>query len=452
MTRLRFLGGAGTVTGSKFVLDHGGPRIMVDCGLFQGLKNLRQTNWKSLPVEARSIDAVVLTHAHLDHSGYLPRLVKEGFGGRVLCTSATRELTALILRDSAYLHERDADLANRYGFSKHHPALPLYDRHDAERAIRAIDTVKLHRETTVYRDATVHFRRAGHILGAASAEIRLGGRRIVFSGDLGRYDDPVMFDPEPVPEADYVVIESTYGNRRHEAVDPVEVLGDIVERTIRRGGTVVIPAFAVGRAQSLLYFLWRIRRRSVLKDLRVFLDSPMAASAGALLHRFDSEHKLQREDYEAACATVQYVDNIEESKALSADRDPKVIVSASGMATGGRVLHHIAAFAPHPQNTLLFSGFQAVGTRGRKLLDGAREVRIHGQWVQVHAEVDNLSMLSAHADADELMRWLRGFRRRPQQVFIVHGEPDASEALRERIGRELEWDATVPLMGEEFEL
>ncbi len=452
MTTLRFLGGAGTVTGSKFVLDHGDTRLMVDCGLFQGLKNLRQTNWKSLPLPAQSIDAVVLTHAHLDHTGYLPRLVKEGFGGRVLCTSATRELTALILRDSAHLQERDADLANRHGFSRHHPALPLYDQHDAERAIGVIDTVKLHRETKVYRDATVLFRRAGHILGASTAQIRIGGRRIVFSGDLGRYDDPVMHDPEPVPEADYLVMESTYGNRRHEALDPVEVLGDIVERTVARGGTVVIPAFAVGRAQSLLYFLWQVRRRPALKDLRVFLDSPMAASASALLHRFDSEHKLRQQDYEAACAAVQYVDNTEESKALSADRYPKVIVSASGMATGGRVLHHIAAFAPQPQNTLLFSGFQAAGTRGRKLLEGAEDVRIHGQWIKVNAEVANLSMLSAHADADGLMRWLNGFRRPPRQVFIVHGEPDASEALRERIGRELGWEATVPLMDEEFEL
>jgi metallo-beta-lactamase family protein len=451
-TTLRFLGGAGTVTGSKFVLTHGDTRIMVDCGLFQGLKALRQTNWKSLPVEANSIDAVVLTHAHLDHSGYLPRLVRDGFSGRVLCTAATRELTAVILRDSAHLQERDAELANRYGFSRHHPALPLYGQHEAERAIRAIDSVKWHRETTVYRDATVLFRRAGHILGAASAEIRIGGRRVVFSGDLGRYDDPVMLDPEPVPEADYVVIESTYGNRRHEAVDPVQVLGDIVERTVQRGGTVVIPAFAVGRTQSLLYFLWRVRQRKTLKDLRVFLDSPMAASASAVLHRFDAEHKLERQEYEAACGAVQYVDSTEESKRLSADRDPKVIVSASGMATGGRVLHHIAAFAREPQHTLLFSGFQAAGTRGRKLLDGAREVRIHGQWIPVNAEVANLSMLSAHADSEELMRWLGGFRRPPNHVFIVHGEPDASEALRERIGRELGWEASAPLLDEEFEL
>lgn len=452
MTTLTFLGGAGTVTGSKHLVTHGDSRILVDCGLFQGLKNLRETNWKKLPIEARSIDAVVLTHAHLDHSGYLPRLVRDGFSGRILATPATREVAGLILRDSAHLQERDADLANRHGFSRHHPALPLYDQHDAERAIKAIDTVKLHREYKLHRDATLTFRRAGHILGAATAQVDIGGRRLVFSGDLGRYNDPVMHDPEPVPEADCVVIESTYGNRHHPPDDPVAVLGAIVERTVARGGTVVIPAFAVGRAQSLLYFLWRIRDRPALKNLRVFLDSPMAASASEMLYRHSAEHRLQKGDYEAACAAVHYVSNIEESKRLSADKEPKVIVSASGMATGGRVLHHIAAFATDTRHTLLFSGFQAAGTRGRKLLDGATEVRIHGQWIPVRAEVTEIPGLSAHADSDELIRWLRGFRRPPQRIFIVHGEPDASEALRERIGRELQWEATVPLLNEEFTL
>lgn len=452
MTTLTFLGGAGTVTGSKHLVTHGETRLLVDCGLFQGLKDLRQANWKPLAVEPRSIDAVVLTHAHLDHCGYLPRLVKDGFQGPVLCTPATRELAALILRDSAHLQERDADLANRHGFSRHHPALPLYGVHEAERAIKALRSVKAHRQVKVAREAALLFRRAGHILGASTAQIDIGGRRIVFSGDLGRYDDAVMLDPEPVPEADYVVIESTYGDRLHEPADPLEALAEVVEGTVRRGGTVVIPAFAVGRAQTLLYFLWRLRQRSTLRDLPVYLDSPMAASASLLLHRHAGEHKLPAADYEAACAAVQYVSNAEESRRLSADREPKVIVSASGMATGGRVLHHIAAFAPGAQNTLLFSGFQAAGTRGRKLLEGTGLVRIHGQDITVNAQVANLSMLSAHADADGLMRWLRGFSRPPQRVFIVHGEPGASEALRARISDELRWEATVPRRDEAFAL
>jgi len=452
MTTLTFLGGAGTVTGSKHLVTHGETRLLVDCGLFQGLKDLRQANWKPLAVEPRSIDAVVLTHAHLDHCGYLPRLVKDGFQGPVLCTPATRDLAALILRDSAHLQERDAELANRHGFSRHHPALPLYGQHEAERAIKVLRSVKAHRQVKVAREAALLFRRAGHILGASTAQIDIGGRRIVFSGDLGRYDDAVMLDPEPVPEADYVVIESTYGDRLHEPVDPLEALAEVVEGTVRRGGTVVIPAFAVGRAQTLLYFLWRLRQRSTLRDLPVYLDSPMAASASLLLHRHAGEHKLPAADYEAACAAVQYVSNAEESRRLSADREPKVIVSASGMATGGRVLHHIAAFAPGAQNTLLFSGFQAAGTRGRKLLDGAGLVRLHGQDITVNAQVANLSMLSAHADADGLMRWLRGFSRPPQRVFIVHGEPGASEALRARISDELRWQATVPRRDEAFAL
>lgn len=452
MTSLTFLGGAGTVTGSRHLVTHGDTRILVDCGLFQGLKNLREANWKPLAVEPRSIDAVVLTHAHLDHSGYLPRLVKEGFSGAIHSTPATRELAALILRDSAHLQERDAEMANLHGYSRHKPALPLYGLQDAERAIRRFDSVRLQREEQILRNVSLLLRRAGHILGAATAQLDIGGRRVVFSGDLGRYDDPVMHDPQAVPEADYVVIESTYGDRSHPPESPEQALAAVIERTVQRGGTVVIPAFAVGRTQSLLYFLWRIRQRPALQDLRVFLDSPMAASASALLYRHASEHKLAEGEYEAACAGVKYVNSPEESKRLSADRDPKVIVSASGMATGGRVLHHIAAFAPAAQNTLLFSGFQAAGTRGRKLLDGAREVRIHGAQVPVNAQVENLPMFSAHADADELMRWLGGFRRPPQRVFIVHGEPDASEALRVRIEEQLRWPASVPELGESFKL
>lgn len=446
------LGGAGTVTGSKHLIQHGGTRIMVDCGLFQGLKNLRELNWQPLAVSPRELDAVVLTHAHLDHSGYLPRLVRDGFSGTVHASAATREVAALILRDSAFLQEKDAEFANRKGFSRHSPALPLYRAADAERAIRAIRAARWHQDIALPGGAQLLFRRAGHILGAASAQLDIGGQRFVFSGDLGRYDDPVMHDPEPVPRADVIVIESTYGDRRHEAADPVEALGEVIERTVQRGGTVLIPAFAVGRAQSLIHHLWQLRRAGRLRNVPVYLDSPMATSASELLHRFPDDHRLPAQDYEAACDAVTYVREVEQSKALSANPYPKVIISASGMATGGRVLHHIAAFAPDHGNTLLFSGFQAAGTRGRALLGGAREVKIHGRWIPVNADVAELPMLSAHADCDELMRWLSGFRERPRKVLIVHGEADASEALRVRIQRELGWDASVPLPGQEFVL
>ena len=452
MPVLSFLGGVGTVTGSKHLIREGDTRLLVDCGLFQGLKNLREQNWEPLPIRAREVDAAILTHAHLDHSGYLPRLVRDGFSGKIHATSATCEVAALILRDSAHLQEKDAEYANRKGYSRHAPALPLYRGKDAERAIERLAPAPLHREFSLPGEARCLLRRAGHILGAATAQIDIGGRRLVFSGDLGRYDDPVMFDPEPVPEADYVVIESTYGDRLHERVDPVHALGAVIERTVKRGGTVVIPAFAVGRTQALLWHLWRLRQDGRLNNTPVYLDSPMATSATELMRRWPDDHRLDPVDYEAACAAVNLVRDVEDSKALSANPYPKVIISASGMATGGRVLHHIAAFGRDHANTLLFSGYQASGTRGRSLLGGKHEVKMFGQWIPIHAEVAELPMLSAHADSDELMRWLSGFRRRPERVFIVHGEPDASEALRVRIGRELGWNASVPREGQAFSL
>lgn len=449
---LTSLGGAGTVTGSKHLLTCGDTRLLIDCGLFQGLKNLRELNWQRLPINPGDIDAVVLTHAHLDHCGYLPRLVLDGFSGRIHCSSATRDVAELILRDSAFLQEKDAELANRKGFSKHSPALPLYRVADIDRTMALFKPAALHEEVTLPGDGRLLLRRAGHILGASTAQIDIGGRRILFSGDLGRYDDPVMHDPESVPEADYVVIESTYGNRHHDTTDPLDALEEVIKRTVQRGGTVVIPAFAVGRAQSLIHSLWQLRRSGRLHNLPVYLDSPMATSASELLQRYPKDHRLGRQDCEAACDSVTYVRDVEESKALSANRYPKVIISASGMATGGRVLHHIAAFGPDHRNTLLFSGYQAAGTRGRKLLEGARETKIYGQWLPINAEIAELPMLSAHADSDELMRWLSGFQRAPRRVFVVHGEADASEALRERIQRELGWSVCVPLQGQEFEL
>lgn len=452
MLSLTCLGGAETVTGSKHLLTFDNTRILIDCGLFQGLKNLRELNWQRLSVNAADIDAVVLTHAHLDHCGYLPRLVLEGFEGSIFSTAATRDVAELILRDSAWLQEKDAEYANRKGFSKHKPALPLYRVSDAERTMEYFETRKWHHETELPGGARLLFRRAGHILGAATAQIDIGGKRIIFSGDLGRYGDAVMHDPESVPQADYIVIESTYGNRKHDPSDSVDALGDVIERTVQRGGTVVIPAFAVGRAQALIYDLWQLRQQGRLNNVPVYLDSPMATSATKLLHKFRNEHRMSSEDFENACRAVTYVKDVEESKELSANRFPKVIISASGMATGGRVLHHIAAFAADHRNTLLFSGFQAAGTRGRKLLEGAEDVKIFGRWIPVHAEVAELPMLSAHADSDELMRWLSGFEQAPQRVFIVHGEPLASEALRERIVRELGWDACVPLQNQTVEL
>jgi metallo-beta-lactamase family protein len=452
MVILTSLGGAGTVTGSKHLLEAGGRRILVDCGLFQGLKNLRELNWARFPVDPASIDAIVLTHAHLDHSGYIPRLALQGFRGPVFCTEATRDVAELILKDSGHLQEKDAEFANRHGFSKHRPALPLYGVRDAERAIGQLTPAPLHRPISLPGGAGAQFRLAGHILGAATVEIVWDGVTIAFSGDLGRYDDPLMVDPEPVSRADYLVVESTYGDRLHEKRDPTEALGQIVERTTARGGTVVIPAFAVGRAQELLYHLWKLKRSGRLGLTPVYLDSPMAIDASNLFCRHAADHRLAPEMCREVCAVATYIRDVDGSKALSANPMPKVIISASGMATGGRVLHHLKAFGGDRRNTILFSGFQAAGTRGRDLIEGRREVKIHGQWIAIGAEIANLPMLSAHADADEILRWLGGFLGPPRKTFVVHGEPSGSEALRVRIGRDLGWDACVPLQGQPHEL
>jgi metallo-beta-lactamase family protein len=452
MLTLTSLGGAGTVTGSKHLLTLGEKRVLIDCGLFQGLKNLRELNWAPFPVAPSGIDAVILTHAHLDHSGYLPKLVREGFRGRIYATGATRDIAELILKDSGHLQEKDAEYANRKGFSKHKPALPLYGIRDAERALESFSPVAFNMPLELPGGATLTFSRAGHILGAAIADVAWGGRRVVFSGDLGRYGDPVLPDPTPVPDADYIVVESTYGNRIHDQTDPSEALGSIIERTVDRGGTVVIPAFAIGRAQSLLYHLWKLKTAGRLVKVPIYLDSPMAIDATELLHAHRADHRLTPEQCTAICAIATYTRDVESSKAITASPYPKVVVSASGMATGGRVLHHLKAFASDPRHTVLFSGFQAAGTRGRAMLEGAREIKIHGEWIPVRAEVADLSMLSAHADANELMRWLSGFREAPSRAFIVHGEDEASEALRVRIDRELGWNATVPLLQQAFTL
>jgi len=445
---LTFLGAAGTVTGSRHLLRLGGRSVLVDCGLFQGLKALRLKNWAAFPVDPATIHAVVLTHAHLDHSGYLPKLVREGFRGSVLCTSASADLCELLLLDSAKIQEGDAEFANRHGFSKHHPALPLYGKRDALRAIERLKSTEFNKPVDLGHGANLTFRRAGHILGAATAQVRWGGKTIVFSGDLGRYDDPLMHDPAPVAQADYLVVESTYGDRLHPPVAPADALLEVIQRTAARGGTVIIPSFAVGRAQELLYLCWRLKQAGRLPLIPVYLDSPMAINATGMLERHPLDHRLSADECEAAMSVATYVQDVEESKALSHNTMPKVIISASGMATGGRVLHHIKSYGPNPRNTILFAGYQAAGTRGEALVNGAREVKIHGAWVPVQAEIDSLPMLSAHADANEILRWLGGFQRPPQKTFIVHGEGSASAALRERIEQELGWKCDIPAEGD----
>ncbi|HEV2548815.1 MAG TPA: MBL fold metallo-hydrolase [Stellaceae bacterium] len=453
--RIAFLGGVGTVTGSKYLVEAGGCRILVDCGLFQGFKQLRLRNWEPLPVDPRTIDMVILTHAHLDHTGYLPLLVRNGFKGPVLCTAATRDLCGILLPDSGHLQEQDAAFANRHGFSKHRPALPLYTEAEARAALARFAPVDFGAPRVLGNGPTcptITFLCAGHILGAAMVMLAYQGIVMLFSGDLGCPNDPIMREPAAVAGADFIVAESTYGDRTHDPRDPQEVLADVIIRTARRGGTVLIPAFAVGRAQTLLYHLYRLKSANRIPDLPIFLDSPMAIDAGAIFHEHRRDHRLGETECREVCGIARNTREVEESKAIDRNHVPAIVISASGMATGGRVLHHLKVFAPDPKNTVLFAGFQAGGTRGAAMLAGAPQIKIHGEYVPVRSEVANLDMLSAHADADEIMGWLRHFDRPPRMTFVTHGEPAASDALRHRIEEELACRCWVPAYRDEIEL
>jgi metallo-beta-lactamase family protein len=451
--KLIFLGAVGTVTGSKYLIESAGKRILIDCGLFQGFKQLRLRNWGPLPVVPRSIDEVLLTHAHLDHSGYLPLLVKDGFAGNILCTESTRELCGILLPDSGHLQERDAEFANRRGFSKHKPALPLYTQADAEAALERFRPVAFKKGISIPGGLTARFLYAGHILGAAMIEMSHEKGKILFSGDLGRPNSLSLYDPATVTEADYLVLESTYGNRKHDTRDPGDALAEIIGRTAGRGGTVLIPAFAVGRTQELLIHISRLKEQRRIPDLPVFIDSPMAIDAGDVYSRRAEDHRMDIVQVCKALAVARTVRTPEESKALDhANHMPKVILSASGMATGGRVLHHLETYAPDPRSTILFVGFQAGGTRGAAMVDGAESIKIHGAYVPVRAAVEILHSLSAHADADEILAWLRHFKKPPRTTFITHGEPEASDALRRRIGEELGWECAVPEFRDEVVL
>ena len=437
---LSFLGAAGTVTGSRHLLESDGQRVLFDCGLFQGLKFLRQRNWKPFPVDPSTIDAVVLTHAHLDHSGYLPRLWREGFRGTIYASEPTIDLAEILLLDSAHIQEADAEFMNRHKLSSHAPALPLYTKKDAEQVLKLFQPLSRDAFHAVGRDIQVKLNYAGHILGASTVEVQWNGRKLVFSGDLGRYNDPVMPDPESITEADYLVLESTYGDRLHDPSPPEAVLEDIIKRTAERGGTVIIPAFAVGRVQLLMYYLHKLKKAHRLPpNMPIYLDSPMSLRAVGVHREHPGEQKLTNSQVREVNEVAQYIESVDESKALDTSVMPKIIISASGMATGGRVIHHLKRFAPDPRSSILFAGYQAAGTRGAKMLAGAPTIKIHGEYIPVKAELDNLSMLSAHADADEIMRWLGGFKRPPSETFLVHGEPEAADTLRCRIKDELGW-------------
>lgn len=438
------MGATNTVTGSRYLVRSHGRSVMIDCGLFQGYKQLRLRNWARPPFDPASIDAVVLSHAHIDHSGYLPLLVKNGFRGPVFATPATFELCRILLPDSGYLQEEQARFENRHGLSKHKPALPLYTRADAEHSLERFHIVNVGDEFEPARGIRVQLSRAGHLIGATSVLVRTPHTSILFSGDVGRPNEPLMRPPEPPPAAEYLVIESTYGDRTHPAEDMSVSLAAAINRAVARGGVIVVPTFAVGRAQLLMLLIAELKAEQRIPDIPVYLDSPMAIDATLLYQRFAAEHRLTEEQCAQMCKSARLVHTAEDSKALDRRRQPMVILAASGMATGGRVVHHLKVFAPDARNLILFSGFQAGGTRGASLVGGAATVRIHGQDVPVNAEVVQLENLSAHADADELIAWARQMPRPPLITFVTHGEPNASDVLRARFERELGWPALVP--------
>jgi metallo-beta-lactamase family protein len=447
---LTFLGAARTVTGSKYLLEHGGRRVLIDCGLFQGLKELRLRNWDEFPVSPRSLDAVVLTHAHLDHVGYLPRLVAQGYRGRVFCTAGTMDLCRLVLPDSGRIQDEDARQANKHGYSKHHPALPLYTEVDAERAITHLQPLGYHRPIEAVAGVTIEFLPAGHLLGSAFVAVRLsGGATILFGGDLGRYGRPVLPDPSNGIQADVMLTESTYGDRTHEPDDDGEKLAEVIRATATRGGKLIVPSFAIGRVEELLYWIRRLEKERRIPVLPVYVDSPMATDAlryyTARVSELDPEVRPERREISTfATARFQTIASPQQSKELTASRRSAIVISSSGMATGGRVLHHMKSALPDARNTILFVGYQAAGTRGRALVDGAHEVRIHGQMVAVNARVSRIDSMSAHADREEIIRWLSGLPGPPGRLCLVHGEPSPMDALKKLIADRLGWVAHTP--------
>jgi metallo-beta-lactamase family protein len=456
---VQFLGAAGTVTGSKHLIRHAGRQVMLDCGMFQGTKSIRERNWSALPFDPHQLDAIVLSHAHIDHTGHLPLVVRHGYRGPVYCTSGTADLLNCLLRDAAYLQEEQAERANRYGYSKHQPALPLYTMEDAEEALKLLQPRPYKTTLQVAPGFQVRFRRTGHILGSASVDVKLQARkatRLVFSGDVGRWDRPILRDPVPIKKADYLILESTYGNRLHPE-DAAEGLAAIIRKAADRGGPVIIPAFAVGRTQEIVWRLRMLEDEKRIPVLPVYIDSPMAIDVTQIYLDHPEDHDLDMKALRDAGTNPLHSQRftiartVEASKQISELNGPFVVISASGMATGGRILHHLKRWVSEKRATVLLCGFQAYGTRGRRLLEGAEEIRIHGQDLPVKATIDKLNGLSAHADQAELLRWSGEIGKPPRNTFLVHGEPEVCTEFA-TVLQNRKWNATVAEDGATVEL
>ena len=444
MPELQFLGAAGTVTGSKYLLRHRGKNILIDCGLFQGLKALRLKNWDKFPINPAEIDAILLTHAHIDHSGYIPRLVREGFKGKIYSTQATKDLCGILLPDSGYLMQEEADFLNRHKKTKHSPARPLFTVQDALDALPYFEPIPYGERVSLDSGIFFHLHYAGHILGAAFIIVEVDGRSFAFTGDVGRLKDNIFYPPELLPRVDYLITESTYGNRLHIKTDPLDDLAAAINETYKRNGVILIPSFAVGRAQSLMYNLFLLREQKRIPEFPMFLNSPMATDASQIFCEHRNIHRLSENECVRTCLVVKIVRDVEESKALNTQKGPMLIISASGMLTGGRILHHLKAFAPHPQNTILLTGYQAAGTRGEALERGAGEIKIHGEYVPVRAQIRMLHNMSAHGDYQEILQWFSESKISPRKIFVTHGEASAADEFRRRLSETFDCPCFVP--------
>ncbi|TGL66719.1 MBL fold metallo-hydrolase RNA specificity domain-containing protein [Leptospira kmetyi] len=449
--QIHFLGASETVTGSKYLIDTGKNKILVDCGLFQGLKELRLLNWSQLPIRASEIDFVLLTHGHLDHAGYIPRLVKQGFRGKILGSAPTLEITEIILKDSGKIQEEEADRANRGGYSKHNPAVPLYDLKDATESLSYLHPVELDQWKDLGENLRVRFKYNGHILGATYIELDVFGERFVFSGDIGRPKDILLYPPERPEQADYLFVESTYGNRIHPS-DPENQLIEILNETLKNDGTVILPSFAVERTQSLMYLLWKLKSMAKIPNVPMILDSPMGRNVFEVFQTHTKWHKLSPMECSQIWDSFQKTESVKETYKLAEDRSPKIVIAGSGMATGGRVLTYLQYYLEDPNSTILLCGFQAIGTRGRQLQDGNHEIKIYGKFYEVKAKIRSIDGLSSHADQREILHWLGALKQKPKKVFIVHGEKGSSDALRVKLRDTLQFDCEIPKLFEIIEL
>jgi len=449
---VQFLGAAETVTGSKFLVSYKGYNLLVDCGLFQGLKNLRELNWMDLPFPAGEIDHVILTHGHLDHIGYLPRLVNQYFDGSIYCTEPTADLAEIILTDSAKIQEEDAAHANAKGFTRHSPALPLYTMDDAKQTLSLLNPQPLNQFVQLTDEISFRFRRNAHIPGSAFVEMDIAGKRLVFSGDLGRPNDPMLLPPDKPDKADYLFIESTYGDRLHPTESTEEVLLKIINRSLESHGPLIVPSFTVDRAQDFMYAIWKLKQENKIPDIPVYLDSPMGTDVSKLFLKYPDWLTLKPDVFREVFKSTRMVRSVEETRTLARNKHPRIVIAGSGMMNGGRILHYLEKHLENPNATIIIPGYQAAGTRGRMIDEGAGEIKIHGEYFKVRANIEHIHTMSSHADQSELLEWVSEIKNPPEKVFIIHGEPQASQALRVKMKDKYGWPCYAPRLLDKIEL